>query len=331
MIISRTPYRISFFGGGTDYPSWYRENGGAVISTSINKFCYVTLRYLPEFFEYKTRLRYFQREEVSHLDEIEHPSIRECLRYVGVKKGVDMIHQGDLPARSGLGTSSTFTVSMLHSAYALIGKMPTKFQLADEARHIEQEIIREHVGSQDQTAAAFGGFNRIDFGGPRGLSVAPIPLSQNNLNNFQKKLMLFFTGFTRDSGTVARQHIGNISKKTEELKTMKSIVESAQGIFTSESPEFDEIGRLLAEQWRLKKLMAEGISNPSIDQIYEIGIKAGAKGGKLLGAGSGGFILFYADEAVQQRVRDELKKLLYVPFRFDFSGSQIVYHSADLP
>ena len=238
MIISRTPFRISFFGGGSDYPIWYKENKGMVINASIDKYCFVNLRELPPFFDYKYRLRYFKREEVSSLDEVEHPSIRECLRFLEINKSIDLVHHSDLPAQSGLGSSSTFTVGLLHAAYALINKMPSKYQLALEAIEIEQNIIGEAVGSQDQTAAAFGGLNRVDFGGSRELSVTPLIIKPEKLRTLQDHLMLFFTGFSRNAASIARKQIDLTPSKTSELNEMinlckqaeKSLVESQESI-----------------------------------------------------------------------------------------------------
>ena len=326
MIISRTPFRISFFGGGTDYPAWYREHGGAVISTSINKYCFITLRYLPPFFEYNYRVRYYKREEVQTIDEIKHPSVRECLRYTQVEKGVEIVHSADLPAQSGLGSSSTFTVGLLNALYTLKHKMPTKRELALDAIHVEQERIKENVGSQDQTVAAFGGLNKIEFGCPQHVLVRPIVMSAERLEFLRSHLMLFFTGFSRTASDVAGEQIKRTAEKTAELKKMTSLVEEALAVLLAEGESLDDFGRLLHEQWLIKRNMTRLISNQQIDHIYETGIQAGALGGKLLGAGGGGFMLFFARPDDQQKIRDTFKDLLYVPFRFDHVGSQIVYY-----
>ena len=327
MIISRTPFRISFFGGGTDYPIWYRENKGSVISASINKFCYVTLRYLPQFFEYKYCLRYYKREEKNSISEIEHPSIRECLRYLKIENGIEIVHYADLPAQSGLGSSSTFTVSMLHALNALNYKMPTKYSLATDAIKVEQDLIGEAVGSQDQTAAAFGGLNRIDFGGPREINVTPIILNPKYLKKFEDHLALFFTGFSRSAQSIAKEQIKLTKHKAKELKTMIDLVETSQKSLINNNIE--EMGDLLNEQWKLKKTMSNIITNSSIDDIYNKGLLAGATGGKLLGAGGGGFMLFFVSPEKRKSLVNSLNDYLHVPFKFDFSGSQIIYNSPE--
>ena len=327
MIISRTPFRISFFGGGTDYPVWYRENKGSVISASINKFCFVTLRYLPQFFEYKYCLRYFKREEKNYIEEIDHPSIRECLKYLNIQDGVEIVHHADLPAQSGLGSSSTFTVSMLHSLYALSHKMPTKYMLASDAIKIEQDFIGEAVGSQDQTAAAFGGLNRIDFGGQREINVIPIILDPKVLKSFEDHLALFFTGFSRSAESIAKEQIRLTSQKSKELKNMSELVENAQEFLINN--KLKDFGYLLNEQWKLKKSMSNIITNSRIDEIYNKGLGAGALGGKLLGAGGGGFMLFFIDPERRETFIKSLDNYLHVPFKFDFSGSQIIYNSPE--
>lgn len=326
MIISRTPFRISFFGGGTDYPAWYREQGGSVISASINKYCFITLRELPPFFEYNFRIRYFLREEVKTIDEIKHPSVRECLRFMQVKQGVEVVHSADLPARSGLGSSSSFTVGLLHALYSLMYKMPTKRELAINAIHVEQELIRENVGSQDQTEAAFGGLNRIDFGYPQHVSVRPILLHPDRKARLCNHLMLFFTGFSRTASDIAGEQIRQTQDRTAELQRMLALVEEAMAVLLGEQESLDEFGRLLHEQWLVKRQMTHLISNQRIDDIYEAGLQAGALGGKLLGAGGGGFMLFFVRPEDRQKLRETFKDLLHVPFRFDDVGSQIVYY-----
>jgi D-glycero-alpha-D-manno-heptose-7-phosphate kinase len=329
MIISRTPFRVSFFGGGTDYPAWYREHGGAVLGTAINKYCYITCRHLPPFFDYKYRVRYYQREEANSIDEIQHPSVRACLVFLELEKGVDLVHHADLPARSGLGSSSTFTVGLLNALYALKHHMPTKRELAINAIHIEQDHIRENVGSQDQTIAAFGGLNRIEFGGPNEITVRPMIINPSKLELLERHLMLFFTGFARTASEVAEKQIRQIPSKKESLKEMMQLVDEASEILQDKADSLDDFGRLLHKQWLIKRDMSAEVSNQQIDNIYEVGIKAGAIGGKLLGAGGGGFILFFVRPDQQARVQDALKKLLCVPFRFDHLGSQIIYYSHD--
>ena len=327
MIITRTPFRISFFGGGTDYPVWYRENGGRVISTTIDKYCYVTLRELPPFFKYKHLLRYFEREEVNTIDEIKHPSIRECLKYLNMNKNIELVHHADLPAQSGLGSSSTFTVGLLMAGYALNNQMRTKNQLAHDAIEIEQRRIGEAVGSQDQTAAAFGGFNRINFGGNRELEVTPLTISTEKIINLQDHLMLFFTGFSRNASDIAQKQIENTNSKTKELDIMVELCKEAEELLVSSENGFLEWGELLNEQWKIKKSMTNLITNSKIDNMYEKAIRSGALGGKLLGAGGGGFILFFVPPEKHEQLKANLNNILHVPFRFDFSGSQIVYHS----
>ncbi len=326
MIISRTPFRISFFGGGTDYPEWYKENGGAVLSTSINKFSYITARYLPPFFDYKYRIRYYQREETNSIKEIQHPSVKNCLQFLKFKDNLDLVHHADLPARGGLGSSSTFTVGLLHATYSLQSKMIGKRQLAMNAIHIEQNLIKESVGSQDQVAAAFGGLNKIEFGGPKEFTVKPISIETERVKLLESNLMLFFTGFSRTASNIASEQIKTMHKRKSELIEMHESVDQAIEIMTS-NQSMDDFGRLMGEQWQNKKKMTDLISNSDINDIYSKGIKAGAIGGKLLGAGGGGFILFYVPKDRQKKVKNDLKNLLYVPFSFDFTGSQIIYYS----
>lgn len=327
MIICRTPTRISFFGGGTDYPIWYEENGGTVLSTTINKYSYITVRYLPKFFDYKYRIRYYKTEEVNTIEEILHPSVRECAKFVGIQEGFEMAHNSDLPAGSGLGSSSTFTVGMLHSLYSLKSYMPTKRELAVNALHVEQDLIGEAVGSQDQIAAAWGGFNRISFGGDKRFEVDPIIMSKDKLLELQENLILCFTGDARLAPEFATQQIKETPGRTRELQDMDSLTIEALRILTNESLEIDDFGRLLAEQWKIKRSMTSKISNPGIDEIYETGIKNGALGGKLLGAGGGGFMLFYAKKKDQAKIVDSLSRKLFVTFRFENTGSKIIYYS----
>lgn len=327
MIISRTPFRISFFGGGTDYPTWYKKHGGKVLSAAINKYCYITCRYLPPFFNYKYRVRYYQREETDSIAEIRHPSVRECLSFMELNKGVDIVHHADLPAQSGLGSSSTFTVGLLHALYALKHEMPTKRELAIHAIHIEQDCIKESVGSQDQTAAAFGGLNLVEFGAPHEIMVRPIILHPSKLERLEQHLMLFFTGFSRTASDIAKEQIQQIPAKTDNLHQMMQLVDEAMDILRDKEDRLSDFGQLLHEQWLIKQGMSSKISNSDIDAIYQTGLRAGAIGGKLLGAGGGGFMLFFVKPEQQGQVKAALKHLLHVPFRFDHLGSQIIYHS----
>jgi len=326
MIICRTPYRISFFGGGTDYPAWYREHGGAVLSTTIDKYCYITLRHLPPFFDYKFRIRYYQREEPNSVAEIRHPAIRECLRHMGIEDGIDLVHHGDLPALSGLGTSSTFTVCLLHALNALTYRMPTKRQLTLDALHVEQERIGENVGSQDQTAAAFGGMNLIEFGGSQEVLVTPMILSPTRRAELHGHMMLYFTGLQRQASEIATEQVNSIAERAIELREMTAMVHEAAAILASDRP-IVEFGQLLDQQWRLKRQLSSKISNSTIDALYAKAMQAGATGGKLLGAGGGGFMLFFVAPERQAAVRTALDGLLHVPFRFDVTGSQIIYHA----
>jgi len=330
MIISRTPFRISFFGGGTDYPAFYEEHGGAVLSTTINKYCYITCRYLPPFFNYKYRIRYSTREETQTTSEIKHPSVRECLNYVNLgDRGTEVQHNSDLPAMSGVGSSSAFTVGLLNALYALKGQLITKRNLALEAIHVEQDIIKENVGSQDQTAAAFGGFNKIEFGGVRKVWVQPITLEQSKRDFLQSHLMLLFTGFPRNASEIAAEQIKKTPEKISELKQMMAMVEDAVNILNSNQDNYTDFGRLLHDTWMLKRSLTPHVTTSQIDEIYKAARSAGVLGGKLLGAGSGGFLLLFAKPEMQQKVKEKLNKLLYVPFQFHDMGSQIVYYALE--
>lgn len=330
MIISRTPFRISFFGGGTDYPAFYEEHGGAVLSTTINKYCYVACRRVPPFFDYKYNIRYRKSEETKTISEIQHPSVRECLNFINLNdRGVEIQHNADLPAMSGLGSSSTFTVGLLNSLYALKGQLITKRQLALDAIHVEQKKIKENVGSQDQTAAAFGGFNKIDFGGPRKIWVHPITLEQGRRDFLQSHFMLFFTGYPRNASEIAAEQIKRTPEKTEELEAMAAMVEEAINVLNSRQEGYTDFGKLLHESWMVKRSLTPRITNPLIDEIYNAAVKSGALGGKLLGAGGGGFMLFFVRPELQQKVKEKLNRLLYVPFRFQDLGSQIIYYAPE--
>lgn len=326
MIISRTPFRISFFGGGTDYPVWYRENGGAVLATTINKFCYISCRYLPPFFRHKSRIIWSKMEYVNDVSEIQHPSVKACLKFMKIKKGVEIHHDGDLPARTGMGSSSAFTVGLLHALYALKGIMPTKRQLALDAINLEQNVMKENVGSQDQALAAFGGFNLVEFGGKEHIKMMPITVDAKRLEVLQDHLMLFFTGFSRTASDIAAEQIKQAPKKDKELKSMRHMVNRALEILNSKEDVY-EFGKLLNESWQIKRSLSKKISTPEIDDIYSSALGAGAIGGKLLGAGGGGFVLIFARPQTQDKIKEKLKKLLYVPFKFESLGSQIIFYS----
>ena len=326
MIISRTPFRISFFGGGTDYPEWYRENGGAVLATTIDKYCYLNCRYLPPFFEHSSRIVWSQIELVQDRTQIEHPAVREILSFIGEEKGVEIHHDGDLPARAGLGSSSSFVVGLLNSLYALQGISPTKARLARDAILVEREHIQETVGSQDQVSAAFGGFNRIDFDGQREFCVTPIKLPASRLEELQNHLLLVFTGQVRTASEIASEQVKVISSRATELTAMHRSVDEAVDILFNGS-DLGDFGRLLDESWKTKRSLTPRISTSEIDDIYSAARKAGALGGKLLGAGGGGFMLFFVSPEQLPQVESKLDSLLKVPFRFENSGSHIIFNN----
>lgn len=329
MIITSTPLRISFFGGGTDYPIWYREHGGSVLSTTINKSCYITCRRLPPFFEYHSRISYSKVENVAKNDAIEHPSVRACLQYLGMEDGIEIHHVADLPARTGLGTSSAFTVGMLLALYALKNQMRDKSTLAAEAIHVEQNLLGEAVGAQDQVSAAHGGFNRINFGQDDSISVKRIMAPPNRLAELQDHLALFFTGFSRTASEIAQEQLRVTPQKEWELKTMLELVDEAEAIIADADRPMIEFGRLLHEGWQIKKSLTNKISNASIDEIYETGLSAGAVGGKLLGAGGGGFMVFYVPDGRREALKARLSKLLCVPFAFSCRGSQVIVYEPE--
>ena len=327
MIISRTPFRISFFGGGTDYPVWYKKHKGAVLATSINKYCYITCRYLPPFFEHKHRIVYSIVENPQKISEIKHPSVRETLKFMKIDHGVEIHHDGDLPARAGLGTSSSFTVGLLNALYALKGKIVTKRQLALDAIHVEQDRIKENVGSQDQITAAFGGFNKIEFDGNEVFQVQPVTLKGEKIQLLQDNMMLFFTGLNRTASRIAHEQIKKTPEREKELKRMAEMVDEAVDILNENDSDLTDFGKLLHENWMIKRKLTKKITTNEIDKIYNDAIKSGAIGGKLLGAGGGGFILFFVKPEKQQNVMKKMKHLLYVPFKFENLGSQIIYYT----
>jgi D-glycero-alpha-D-manno-heptose-7-phosphate kinase len=291
MIISRTPFRISFFGGGTDYPAWYRNHGGAVISTSIDKYCYITCRTLPPFFDHKIRVVYSKIELAEHIDQIQHPSVRETLRYLGVTHGLEIHHDGDIPARSGIGSSSSFTVGLLNAVTSLQGRMLSKDQLLTESIHIEQDLIKENVGSQDQASTAFGGLNHIVFQKSGEITVHPLTLTEERLHDFESHMMLFFTGFSRYSSDVAKKIIKNIPDRYKELTRMQQFVDEALSLLKGPS-RISLLGELLHENWMHKKMLSSDISSSAVDEIYAEAKSAGALGGKIIGAGGGGYRYF---------------------------------------
>ncbi len=325
MIISKTPYRISFFGGGTDYPCWYNKNKGQVLTTSIDKYCYITCRPLPPFFSHKHRIVYSKIEDVQKISEIKHPSVRACLQFMKVKEGLEIHHDGDLPARSGLGSSSSFTVGLLNALYALKGKVVSQDRLAADAIHIEQDLLRENVGSQDQVIAAHGGCNVVTFGDKNHLQVRPLTLSSSRLEALQDRLMLFYTGIVRTASDIAGAQIKKTPQCRTELTEMCGMVDRAVDIVNGKA-DINDFGRLLHESWKIKRSLTDKISSPVIDAMYAGALKGGALGGKILGAGGGGFMLLFAEPGAQPRIKTALKKLLHVPFKFENSGSSIIFY-----
>jgi D-glycero-alpha-D-manno-heptose-7-phosphate kinase len=329
MIITRTPFRISFFGGGTDYPPWFHKHGGTVLATTIDKYCYITCRRLPPFFDHKHRIVYSNIETVNEIDQIVHPAVRAVFGWAEVEEGLEIHHDGDLPARSGLGSSSSFTVGLINALKGLGGERSSKVQLASDAIHIEQNIIGENVGSQDQVSASYGGFNRIDFHRDDTFSVEPVILKTERHNELQDHLMLFFTGFSRIASEIAKSKIDNFQNREHELTRMVEMVDEALDILNEGRRPIEEFGELLDVTWQYKKSLSDRVSTPEIDQLYEAGIQAGAIGGKILGAGGGGFLLLFAKPERQPSVREALEELIHVPFRFDNSGSRVALYQPD--
>src|SRR5271155_2570845 len=329
MIITRTPMRISFFGGGTDYPVWYREHGGSVLSTTIDKSCYITTRWLPPFFEYHSRISYSKVENVSANSQIEHPSVRACLEYMGITDGVEVHHVADLPARTGLGTSSAFTVGFLLGLYALRDQMRDKHALAADAIHVERDVLEEAVGAQDQISAAFGGFNRINFNADDSFEVKQVIISRERLALLQQHFALYFTGFARTASEVAKEQVRVTPNRKRELESMFQMVDEAEAIVSNSNRSLDEFGHLLHETWQIKRTLTKNITNTSLDEIYDAGRSAGALGGKLLGAGGGGFMLFFVPPERRKELRARLKNLLCVPFGFSSRGSHVVVYEPE--
>ncbi len=325
MIITKTPFRMSFFGGGTDMPEFFNEHGGAVISTTFDKYAYVNVRHLPPFMPYYTELCYSRFERVNDVNEIEHPAIREAMRMLDIHE-IRLTYEGDLPARTGLGTSSTFAVGMLNAFYALKGKYVGKRKLAEDAIYLERKLCNEKGGWQDQIAAAFGGLNRIDFSNNQ-FKVTPIIIHPDNKKILNDSLMLFFTGVSRFSSEVQKDTMSNQDEKFAQLKEMLSLVDDAQAILENKHSDLNDFGRLLNHTWELKRKTGGKISNGSIDALYERGLKAGALGGKLLGAGGGGFLLFYVEPDKRENLLKELDELMHVPFKFEDEGTSVVHYN----
>jgi D-glycero-alpha-D-manno-heptose-7-phosphate kinase len=325
MIITKTPFRMSFFGGGTDMPTFFNEYGGSVISTTFDKYAYVNVRHLPPFMPYYTELCYSRFERVNSVNEIEHPAIREAMRMLDIHE-IRLTYEGDLPARTGLGTSSTFAVGMLNAFYALKGKYVGKCKLAEDAIYLERNLCKESGGWQDQVAAAFGGLNRIDFSN-NAFKVTPIIIHPDKKKLLNDSLMLFFTGVSRFSSEVQKDTMSNQNEKITQLKEILSLVNVAQEILERKHSDLNDFGRLLNHTWELKRKTGEKISNGSIDALYERGLKAGALGGKLLGAGGGGFLLFYVEPDKRENLLKELDELMHVPFEFENEGTTIVHYN----
>lgn len=328
MIITKTPFRMSFFGGGTDMEEYFKENRGAVLSTTFDKYCYVNVRHLPRFFDWSNELTYSKTERVSSVDQIQHPAIREAMKMLNMQE-VRLIYEADLPARSGLGTSSSFAVGMLNAFYALKGKYADKKKLADEAIYLERVLCKEAGGWQDQIAASFGGFNRINFGSD-GYEVLPVIMSTERKKKLNDNLMMFFTGFTRFSSDIQTANkINSTQEKRNQLKKMYELVDLAEMILTNSNDDLDDFGRLLDDTWKLKRGTGTAVSTTGIDELYERAITAGALGGKLLGAGGGGFLVFYVQPEMQRRVKKAMSDLMYIPFNFENGGTRVVHYSPE--
>lgn len=328
MIITKTPFRMSFFGGGTDMENYFREYGGAVLSTTFDKYCYVNVRHLPRFFDYSTELSYSKTERVTDNSQIQHPAIRNAIEMLDMHE-IRLTYEADLPARSGLGTSSSFAVGMLNAFYALKGMYADKKKLADEAIYLERTLCNEAGGWQDQIAASFGGLNRIKFN-ENGYEVLPIIISPDRKKQLNENLVMFFTGFTRFSSEVQKVNNVSTAEKRMQLKEMYALVNEAEQVLVNKHADLDEFGRLLDYTWQLKKKTGSAISTGSIDEYYEKGIKAGALGGKLLGAGGGGFLVFYVQQEKKLAVMEALKELMYIPFAFEDGGTRVIHYSPEI-
>jgi D-glycero-alpha-D-manno-heptose-7-phosphate kinase len=326
MIITKTPYRLSFFGGGTDHPEWFNEYGGKVLSTTFDKYCYISMRHLPPFFEHKYRIVYSQIESVNLISEIQHPVVREVLKHNKYKKGLEIHHDGDLPARSGLGSSSSFTVGMLNALNALNGKYSSPQKLATSAIHVEQDLIKECVGSQDQIAAAYGGLNKIEFYRNGSFSVEPMIIGKNRAQELNNNLMLFFSGISRFSSEIAKEQVLNIKNCHSQMNEIQDMVDEGASILNNVNTPIEEFGRLMDRAWKIKRGLSSKVTNKRIEEIYDAAIKSGATGGKVLGAGGGGFILFFVKAEEQNRVKLALHDLTLVPFNFENTGSKVVLY-----
>lgn len=331
MIITKTPFRMSFFGGGTDMEDFFRVHGGAVLSTTFDKYCYVNVRHLPPFFDYRTELSYSKTERVTSIESIQHPAIRNAMKMLNMHD-IRLTYEADLPARSGLGTSSSFAVGMLSAFYALKGKYADKKKLADEAIYLERVLCGEAGGWQDQIAASYGGFNRINFNKDGTYDVLPIIISPERKKQLDHNLMMFFTGFTRFSSDVQKANAASPETKEakeKRLMEMLDLVDDAENVLTNKKRDLDEFGRLLDHTWKLKRQTGSAVSTSNIDALYQRGIEAGALGGKLLGAGGGGFLVFYVQPEKREALKAAMQDLLYVPFHFEDGGSRVLYYSPE--
>jgi D-glycero-alpha-D-manno-heptose-7-phosphate kinase len=328
MIISRTPFRISFFGGGTDYPAWYRKYGGSVLVSTIDKYCYLACRYYPPFFEHSYRISYIKSENCQSIEEISHPAVKGILRYLDWDRGLEVHHVADLPARGGMGSSSAFTVGLLHALHGLRGELLSKQQLTLESVHVEQDILRETVGSQDQTAAAYGGLNHVTFSRNGDISVRPLTLSAERLQELESHLMLFYTGIKRTAADVAQSYVDNIDEKKVLMQKLTAMVDEGISILHGDQ-DIADFGRLLNKAWQVKRNFSANVSNAHVDHMYNRAIAAGALGGKILGAGGGGFMVLFVPPHRQTQVREDLDTYIHVPFKFEFSGSQIIFYDPE--
>ncbi len=329
MIITKTPFRMSFFGGGTDMEPFFREYGGAVLSTTFDKYCYVTVRHLPRFFDYTTELAYSRMERVKNVEEINHPAVRNAMKMLDMHE-IRLTYEADLPARSGLGTSSSFAVGMLNAFHCLKGKYADKKKLADQAIYLERVLCQEAGGWQDQIAAAFGGLNRIEFNKNGTYDVRPIIVHPERKQQLNDNLLMFFTGFTRFSSEMQKANAAGYAEKIRQLRQMYLLVNDAEAVLEDKNSDLDDFGRLLDTTWRLKRQTGGAITTDSIDGLYEKGIEAGALGGKLLGAGGGGFLIFYVQPEKREAVMNAMKQLLYVPFRFEDGGTQVIHYTPEM-
>ncbi len=328
MIITKTPFRMSFFGGGTDMEDYFKENGGAVLSTTFDKYCYVNVRHLPRFFDYSTEISYSKTERVTNIEDIQHPAVRNAMKMLDMHE-IRLTYEADLPARSGLGTSSSFAVGMLNAFYALKGKYADKKKLADEAIYLERVLCEEAGGWQDQIAASFGGFNRINFNAD-GYEVLPVIISPERKRQLNDNLLMFFTGFTRFSSDVQKANSsGSTKDKNAMLKEMYALVDEAEKILNEKTADLDDFGRLLDHTWKLKRQTGSAVSTDSIDGLYARGMEAGALGGKLLGAGGGGFLVFYVQPEYQENVRKAMSNLMYIPFEFENGGTRVIHYTPE--